>query len=99
MRRYSLLISVVTIMTIFSSCAAHVDSGENPLLMEWDTPFGVPPFEQIKAKHFLPALDTAFVAHTAQIEAITSSEEPATFESVILAYDNSGVLLSEIYTI
>ncbi len=99
MRRYSLLTSVVSIMTILSSCTTHTDSGENPLLMEWETPFGVPPFEQIEAKHFLPALDTAFVAHTAQIEAITSSGEPASFESVILAYDNSGALLSEIYTI
>ena len=29
----------------------------NPLLSEWKTPFGVPPFAEIKPEHFLPAIE------------------------------------------
>ena len=28
----------------------------NPLLENWDTPFGVPPFNRIESKHYLPAI-------------------------------------------
>ena len=28
----------------------------NPLLEEWDTPFGTPPFDKIESRHYLPAL-------------------------------------------
>ena len=28
----------------------------NPLLKEWQTPFDVPPFAEIKEEHYLPAI-------------------------------------------
>ena len=28
---------------------------ENPLLAEWNTPFEIPPFESVKAEHYMPA--------------------------------------------
>ena len=28
---------------------------DNPLLMDWTTPFGAPPLDQIEEAHFLPA--------------------------------------------
>ena len=34
----------------------HLD---NPLLQDWTTPFQVPPFQEIKPEHFLPALKDA----------------------------------------
>ncbi len=42
----------------------------NPLLGAWHTPFGVPPFDRIRPEHFVPALDEAFKAHMAEIDAI-----------------------------
>ena len=30
--------------------------GENPFFAEYTTPFGVPPFDQIKFEHYKPAL-------------------------------------------
>ncbi len=99
MRRYITLISALFYMSLFGSCATSTESGENPLLVEWDTPFGVPPFEQIKPEHYMPALEEAIAEHNAQIEAIISSEATPSFESVILAYDNSGKRLSDIFNI
>ena len=32
---------------------------DNPFYSDYDTPFGVPPFEQIKEEHYLPAFTQA----------------------------------------
>lgn len=69
---------------------------ENPLLAEFDTPFGAPPFDQIDNEHFLPAVEEAIRVHKLEIEAITDNQEPPTFENTISAYDNSGELLSRV---
>ena len=42
----------------------------NPLLEEWTTPFGVPPFARIRAEHFGPAFEAAVAEHRAEMEAI-----------------------------
>ena len=34
----------------------------NPFLEDWDTPFGVPPFDAIRSEHFAPAYKQALVA-------------------------------------
>ena len=43
---------------------------QNPLLADWSTPFFVPPFETIKAAHFLPAFQFGMREHVVEIEAI-----------------------------
>ena len=40
---------------LFTSCCKKTT--ENPFLVEWDTPYGIPPFEQIQNVHYV----TAFV--------------------------------------
>ena len=41
----------------------------NPLLQPWSTPYGLPPFEQVRAEHFEPAFDEALKQHRAEIDA------------------------------
>ena len=36
----------------------------NPLLQDWTTPFGLPPFAAIADDHFAPALETALLVAT-----------------------------------
>ena len=36
-----------------------LDAETNPLLVDWDLPFGLPPFAQAKPEHFRPALERA----------------------------------------
>lgn len=69
---------------------------ENPLLAEWDTPFQIPPFDQVKPEHYIPAFKVAMEAENAEIEAIVNNHDEPTFENTILPYDNSGELLSRI---
>lgn len=64
----------------------------NPLLQPWDTPFGLPPFDQIRAEHFVPAFEAACAAHRADIDAIAAQSEPPSFDNTIAALDRSGRL-------
>src|SRR5690554_638657 len=68
----------------------------NPLLLEFNTPFGVPPFEQISSEHYLPTYKAALAEHMEDINAIINNSEPADFENTIVAYDRAGKLLSRI---
>ena len=96
MKRILLLSSLLCVMTVNYSCTNEVATQEkNPLLEEWTTEFGIPPFDQIRAEHFAPAFTEAIAQHKAEIEAIVTSTEEPTFENTIVALDNSGIMLSE----
>ena len=68
----------------------------NPLLEEWTTEYGVPPFDLIRTEHFKPAFDAAMQMHNEEIEVIVNTTEEPTFENVIVALDNAGVKLAEL---
>ncbi len=81
-----------------AGCNSAPSSTENanPLLAEWTAPYGIPPFEEVKEEHYMPAYKAAMEAHNAEIDAIVSNEDEPTFENTILAYDNSGELYSKV---
>ena len=68
----------------------------NPLLQPWNTPFGLPPFEQVRAEHFEPAFDEALKQQRAEVDAIGANPEPATFDNTVAAIDRSGRLLDRV---
>ncbi len=69
---------------------------DNPFLTQWDTPYGIPPFEQIKEADYLPALEAGIEQQKAEIEAIIANEEEPSFDNVIAAFDRSGDILSKV---
>lgn len=77
------------------SCGGKSDS-DNPFLTEYTTEFEIPPFDQIKAEHYLPAFEKGIEEAKADVEAITSNSEAPTFENTILALDNSGATLDRV---
>ena len=68
----------------------------NPFLTEWDTPYGIPPFEKIKLADYIPAVKAGIEAQQAEIAAIVASQEAPDFENVIAALDRSGGLLAKV---
>ena len=78
------------------SCRQQKQEAVNPLLTEWNTPYGVPPFDQIELEHYMPAFEAAMAAHVAEIEAITANQEEPTFENTILKFDDAGRLLEQV---
>ena len=97
MKRLLTLSSLFLVMTSTLSCGSDiVGDSRNPLLEEWTTEFGVPPFDEIRTEHYAPAFEEAMKMHNAEIQAIVESEDEPTFENVILAMDNAGVKLYEL---
>lgn len=68
----------------------------NPLLTRWATPFEIPPFTKIEAKHFRPALEAAFREHRAEISKISVNTAKPTFANTIVALEKSGKLLARV---
>ena len=66
----------------------------NPLLDEWNTPFGMPPFDLIRAEHFVPAFTVALKAHRDEIDAIAGNADAPTFDNTVAAFDRSGRLFA-----
>lgn len=73
-------------------------SGENPFFVEWDNPFGAPPFDQIVPAHYIPAYEQGMTDHQAEIDLIVASSEAPTFENTIEALERSGELLGRVST-
>ncbi|MDR3180574.1 MAG: M3 family metallopeptidase, partial [Prevotellaceae bacterium] len=76
---------------ILMSCTDH-----NPFFVDWKTPYGVPPFDEIKNEHFRPAFEKGIAQLQADIQKITENAEAPTFENTIVAMDNTGTLLSKV---
>ncbi|HKM93516.1 MAG TPA: M3 family metallopeptidase, partial [Prolixibacteraceae bacterium] len=88
-----------TLMAIISSCAQKTNVGENPFFAEYETPFGVPPFDQIKTEHYLPAFQKGIDQNLAEIEAIVSNTEAPTFKNTILALEYSGETIDKVSSV
>ncbi len=71
----------------------------NPLLQSWNTPFGVPPFSEIKTSDYIPAFDKAMAEHNDEIKAIVENPEKPTFDNTIGALAYSGQLLTKVSSV
>ena len=90
-------LSVITLASCTSKPEQQPEvESPNPFLTEFTTPFQVPPFDQIKMEHYLPAFEAGIAEQQAEVEAIVNNPEPATFENTILPFDKSGQILDRV---
>jgi peptidyl-dipeptidase Dcp len=68
----------------------------NPFLSNFNTPFNVPPFEKIMAKHYMPAFEKGIEEGRSDIHKIVSNKEKPTFINTVEAYDRAGELLTRV---
>lgn len=78
------------------SCKPSVEVVDNPLLQDYTTPYEIPPFDEIKNEHFLPAFKSGIEQQLNEIDAITGNKEIATFENTVAALDRSGKILDKV---
>ena len=84
------LLSLVIIMAAISC------NKINPFLAEWDTPYGIPDFDSVKEKHYIPAVKMGIRQQQGEIDAIIANADAPTFENVVEAYENSGAILARV---
>lgn len=80
---------------IISGCREKTAS-DNPFFTEYTTPFQVPPFDKIDTSHYMPAFLEGMKQEKEDIEKIISNGNEPTFDNTILAFDQSGKLLTKV---
>jgi peptidyl-dipeptidase Dcp len=71
----------------------------NPLLEDWSTPFGAPPFDRLTPKHFREAYERAIAEHRREIASLANSAAPVSFDNTIAALERSGKLLMRVESV
>jgi len=102
MKQLSLMMLAVLLLSV--GCQTKTSESEttntmNPFFEVYNTPFETPPFDLIKAEHYLPAFKKGMAKQVDEVLVITSNKEAATFENTILAYDRSGALLDRVSSV
>ena len=99
-------IAIMSGILLFTSCKdatpqknSETSMTENPLLIEWNTPHGVPPFDKIKSSDYLPAFKIALKENENEIKAISENTETPTFQNTIEALEFSGKNLKRLQRI
>ena len=91
-----------TLLTVASAIAVTLSAcnsnkmAENPFLADYTTQYEIPPFDQIKYEHYLPAVKAGIEVQNQEIDVIIKNRALPDFENTILALDNSGQLLNKV---
>lgn len=80
----------MAVSAVITGCSG---TSENPLLGEFNTPHGTPPFNEIKLEHYVPAFKESIARARAEIDSIIGNPEEPTFGNTIEALERSGELL------
>ncbi len=83
-------------MTAVLSLLACNNSRQNPFLTEWDTPYGIPPFQDILVEDYIPAIQAGIEQQNQEIDSIVNNPEAPTFENTVLPLELSGEILSKV---
>ncbi len=84
------------IIMVASLAACTNKDCENPFFCDWNTPFGVPPFEKIRVEHFKPAFLKGMEEENIAVEAIINNTEAPSFENTVKALEYTGDMLSKV---
>jgi peptidyl-dipeptidase Dcp len=69
-------------------------------LSPWAGPYGgVPPFDRVRVADLKPELLAAMAENLAEIDAITSNQQPASFDNTVVALERSGRRLNRVSAI
>ncbi len=90
------LLAVIMTIFVIAGCST---TQENPFFTEWDTPFGVPPFDKIAPEHFLPAFEAGMERQSKEMKGITTNPKEPTFVNTIEAMERSGELLTKVSSV
>ena len=93
-----IVLACLLAMQLAISCTNKTDMN-NPLLKNFNTPHQTPPFNDIKAEHYLPAFKEAMKRGREEIDQIVNNAEEPTFKNTIEAMENTGKLLNRISNI
>ena len=79
---------------------ASTNAEPNPLLANWEGPFGgLPPFDKVQVALFKPALEAAMTENLADVDKIAKDPAAPTFENTIVGMERAGSTLDRVTTL
>ena len=75
---------------------SNMDPNINPFFQEWNTPYEVPPFMDIKDEHYMPAYQKGMEENLSEIDVIVNNPEAPTFANTIEELERTGKLLTKV---
>jgi peptidyl-dipeptidase Dcp len=96
MRDYLYIMIGFAFLTLACAKQDGDEQAHNPFINGYDTPFGVPPFDEIGIGHYLPAFEEGISRQRREIDAIADQAVPPTFENTLVALEQSGALLTRV---
>ena len=84
--------------TMDATDTTHTMDASNPFCTESTLPYHVPPFDQIKDTHYLPAFEYGMAQQREEVAAILNSSEVPTFKNTLVVLERSGRLLDRVAT-
>src|SRR5574344_308747 len=96
MKKNILLSTIIILITMTMNAQKMEKPVNNPLVEAWNTPYQTPPFDKIKAEHYIPAFQYALTEAKDELYRIKAVKTLATFDNTIAALDLSGDLLGRI---
>ena len=72
---------------------------QNPFMKPYDTPYQIPPFEEIEISDYMPAFEAGVAEARASIDSIVNNPEAPTFDYTILALDNLSPTLERVMSV
>ncbi|MFA5816478.1 MAG: M3 family metallopeptidase [Bacteroidales bacterium] len=96
--KQKIIFTCLVFLSVLFSCQTSTKPTvmDNPLLIEFSSPFGVPPFDLIKPHHYTPAFSLGMEEHMKEVESVINNKVEPTFENTIVALDKSGELLARV---
>jgi peptidyl-dipeptidase Dcp len=75
---------------------SNMDPNINPFFQDWNTPYEVPPFMDIKDEHYMPAYQKGMEENLSEIDVIVKNPETPTFANTIEELERTGKLLTKV---
>jgi peptidyl-dipeptidase Dcp len=100
MKTFSYLLLLIALTFAVSGCKTKPQADmNNPFFKAFDTPFGVPPFDKIHAKHYMPAFEQGMIEGRNDLKKILANTDGPTFQNTIEPLDTMGSLMTRVSSV
>ncbi len=96
MKQYICIMKKKLVVFCLAALVMTACNRTNPFLTEWDTPYGIPPFDKIEVSDYIPAIKAGIEQQNKEIEAIVSNPQAPTFDNTIAPLELSGEILAKV---
>ena len=68
----------------------------NPFFTDYDAPYQIPPFDEIKEEHYMPAFEKGMKEQLEEIDQIANNPEQPSFENTLVELERTGKTLGKV---